>query len=134
MPDSIKKVVITFDGGAKPNPGKGYGSYNIRIDGNDEPFYGASEEFYGDNLTNNQTEYIAITRGCEKAMELLGRNCNVKIIGDSELVLKQITGEYRVRDEKLIPLNQKLMDRLSGFKSYSVKYRPRLESVKEFGH
>ena len=134
MPDSIKKVVITFDGGAKPNPGKGYGSYNIRIDGNDEPFYGASEEFYGDNLTNNQTEYIAITRGCEKAMELLGRNCNVKIMGDSELVLKQITGEYRVRDEKLIPLNQKLMDRLSGFKSYSVQHRPREQSVEEFGH
>ena len=134
MPDSIKKVVITFDGGAKPNPGKGYGSYNIRVDGNDEPFYGASEEFYGDNLTNNQTEYIAITRGCEKAMELLGRNCNVKIIGDSELVLKQITGEYRVRDEKLILLNQKLMDRLSGFKSYSVQHRPREQSVEEFGH
>ena len=134
MPDSIKKVVITFDGGAKPNPGKGYGSYNIRIDGNDEPFYGASEEFYGDNLTNNQTEYIAIARGCEKAMELLGRNCVVKIIGDSELVLKQITGEYRVRDEKLIPLNQKLMDRLSGFKSYSVQHRPREQSVEEFGH
>ena len=134
MPDSIKKVVITFDGGAKPNPGKGYGSYNIRIDGNDEPFYGASEEFYGDNLTNNQTEYIAITRGCEKAMELLGRNCDVKIIGDSELVLKQITGEYRVRDEKLIPLNQKLMERLSGFQSYSVQHRPREQSVEEFGH
>ena len=134
MPDSIKKVVITFDGGAKPNPGKGYGSYNIRIDGNDEPFYGASEEFYGDNLTNNQTEYISVTRGCEKAMELLGRNCDVKIIGDSELVLKQITGEYRVRDEKLIPLNQKLMDRLSGFQSYSVQHRPREQSVEEFGH
>ena len=134
MPDSIKKVVITFDGGAKPNPGKGYGSYNIRIDGNDEPFYGASEEFYGDNLTSNQSEYISVTRGCEKAMELLGRNCDVKIIGDSELVLKQITGEYRVRNEKLIPLNQKLMDCLSGFKSYSVKYSPRIESVEEFGH
>ena len=134
MPDSIKKVVITFDGGAKPNPGKGYGSYNIRIDGNDEPFYGASEEFYGDNLTNNQTEYLSVTRGCEKAMELLGRNCDVKIIGDSELVLKQITGEYRVRDEKLIPLNQKLMDRLSGFQSYSVQHRPREQSVEEFGH
>ncbi len=134
MPDSIKKVVITFDGGAKPNPGKGYGSYNIRIDGNDEPIHGESEEFYGDNLTNNQTEYMAIIRGCEKALELLGRNCNVRIIGDSELVLKQITGEYKVRNEKLIPLNQELMDCLSGFKSYSVKYRPRIESVKEFGH
>ena len=67
-------------------------------------------------------------------MELLGKNCNVKIIGDSELVLKQITGEYRVRDEKLIPLNQKLMDHLSGFKNYSVKHRPRIKSVEEFGH
>ena len=70
MADSIKKVVITFDGGAKPNPGKGYGSYNIRIDGNKEPTYGKSEEFYGDNLTSNQSEYIAVTRGCEKTKEL----------------------------------------------------------------
>ena len=134
MPDSIKKVVITFDGGAKPNPGKGYGSYNIRIDGNDKPIHGESEEFYGDNLTSNQSEYIAVTRGCEKIKELFGNNCNIHIVGDSELVLKQISGEYRVRNEKLIPLNQKLMDCLSGFQSYSVQHRPREQSVEEFGH
>ena len=134
MPDSIKKVVITFDGGAKPNPGKGYGSYNIRIDGNDKPIHGESEKFYGDNLTSNQSEYIAVTRGCEKIKELFGNNCNVHIVGDSELVLKQISGEYRVRNEKLIPLNQELMDYLKEFNSYSVQHRPREQSVEEFGH
>ena len=96
MPDSIKKVVITFDGGAKPNPGKGYGSYNIRIDENKEPTYDKSEEFYGNNLTSNQSEYIVVTRGCEKIKELFGNNCNIHIVGDSELVLKQISGEYRL--------------------------------------
>ena len=134
MPDSIKKVVITFDGGAKPNPGKGYGSYNIRIDGNDKPIHGESEKFYGDNLTSNQSEYIAVTRGCEKIKELFGNNCKIHIVGDSELVLKQISGEYRVRNEKLIPLNQKLMDYLKEFNSYSVQHRPREQSVEEFGH
>ena len=134
MPDSIKKVVITFDGGAKPNPGKGYGSYNIRIDGNDKPIHGESEKFYGDNLTSNQSEYIAVTRGCEKIKELFGNNCKIHIVGDSELVLKQISGEYRVRNEKLIPLNQELMDYLKEFNSYSVQHRPREQSVEEFGH
>ena len=134
MPDSIKKVMITFDGGAKPNPGKGYGSYNIRIDGNDKPIHGESEKFYGDNLTSNQSEYIAVTRGCEKIKELFGNNCKIHIVGDSELVLKQISGEYRVRNEKLIPLNQELMDYLKEFNSYSVQHRPREQSVEEFGH
>ena len=134
MPDSIKKVVITFDGGAKPNPGKGYGSYNIRIDGNKKPTYGESEKFYGDNLTSNQSEYIAVTRGCEKIKELFGNNCKIHIVGHSELVLKQISGEYRVRNEKLIPLNQELMDYLKEFNSYSVQHRPREQSVEEFGH
>ena len=130
----VEEVIITFDGGAKPNPGKGYGSYNIRIDGNDKPIHGESEKFYGDNLTSNQSEYIAVTRGCEKIKELFGNNCKIHIVGDSELVLKQISGEYRVRNEKLIPLNQELMDYLKEFNSYSVQHRPREQSVKEFGH
>ena len=130
----VEEITITFDGGAKPNPGKGYGSYNIRIDGNDKPIHGESEKFYGDNLTSNQSEYIAVTRGCEKIKELFGNNCKIHIVGDSELVLKQISGEYRVRNEKLIPLNQELMDYLKEFNSYSVQHRPREQSVKEFGH
>ena len=92
----MEAITLTFDGGAKPNPGKGYGSYNIRIDGNDKPIHGESEELYGDNLTSNQSEYIAVTRGCEKTKELFGNNCNIHIVGDSELVLKQISGEYRL--------------------------------------
>ena len=55
MPDSIKKVVITFDGGAKPNPGKGYGSYNIRIDGNDKPI---TKSFF--TLLRHRNEFIKI--------------------------------------------------------------------------
>ena len=130
----VEEITITFDGGAKPNPGKGYGSYNIRIDGNDKPIHGESEKFYGDNLTSNQSEYIAVTRGCEKTKELFGNNCKIHLVGDSELVLKQISGEYRVRNEKLIPLNQELMDYLKEFNSYSVQHRPREQSVEEFGH
>ncbi len=130
----MKNIILTFDGGAKPNPGKGYGSYNIRIEGNKEPSYGESEIPYGSNLTSNQAEYIAVTRGVEKIGELFRNECNLMIIGDSELVLKQISGEYRVKSEKLLPLYCELMACLKNFNSYNVQHRPRIESVEEFGH
>ena len=130
----MKELVLTFDGGAKPNPGKGYGSYNIWIEGIEGPSYGKSEEFYGDNLTSNQAEYMAVISGVGKIIELFGNECRVLIKGDSELVLKQIKGEYRVKNEKLMPLNQKLMESLKRLGNYDVQHRPREESVEEFGH
>ena len=130
----MKNVILTFDGGAKPNPGKGYGSYNIRIDDNIEPIYGELETPYGSNLTSNQAEYIAVTRGAKKVGELFRKECNLMIIGDSELVLKQISGEYRVKSEKLLPLYHELMEHLRSLNSYKVQHRPRIGSVEEFGH
>ena len=130
----MKKLILTFDGGAKPNPGKGYGSYNIRIDGNKEPAYGESEKFYGDNLTSNQSEYMAVIRGVEKIIELFGNECDVLIKGDSELVVKQVLGEYKVKNKRMVPLFQKLTSLLTKLVSYNIQYRPRIKSVEEFGH
>ena len=134
MPDSIKKVMITFDGGAIPNPGEGYGSYNIRIGENKVPIYGESEEFYGSDWTNNQSEYNAVIRACKCVKKRLGTKVNVKIYGDSKIVINQALGTWTVREEKLKPLHKELMDLLKSFKDFHLEYRPRIKSVEEFGH
>ena len=134
MPDSIKKVMITFDGGAIPNPGEGYGSYNIRIDGNDKPTYHELKKIYGSDWTNNQSEYNAVIRACKCVKKRLGTKVNVKIYGDSKIVINQALGTWIVREEKLKPLHKELMDLLESFKGFHLEYRPGIKSKEEFGH
>ena len=129
-----RNIVITFDGGAIPNPGLGYGSFNIREEGEDWFIFKKSREEYGDNLTNNQAEYMALISACKNAKEMIGEDLNLKIIGDSMLVLKQATGEWKVKKEKLKDLNKELKRLLNSFNSFIVEHRPREDSVDEFGH
>ena len=55
----MKNIVLMFDGGAKPNPGKGYGSYSFKEKGENWDIYLKIEEPYGDNITSPQAEYTA---------------------------------------------------------------------------
>ena len=132
--NEARDIVITFDGGAIPNPGLGYGSFNIREKGQDWFIFKKSKEEYGDNLTNNQAEYMALISACKNAKKMLGTNLNLKIIGDSMLVLKQATSEWKVKKEKLKDLNKELKRLLISFNSFNVEHRPRENSVREFGH
>ena len=132
--NEARDIIITFDGGAIPNPGLGYGSFNIREKGQDWFIFKKSREEYGDNLTSNQAEYMALISACKNAKKMIGTSLNLKIIGDSMLVLKQATGEWKVKKEKLKDLNKELKRLLTSFNSFNVEHRPREYSVDEFGH
>ena len=130
----MKEILLTFDGGAKPNPGKGYGSFHIREGRQETPKFSEIEEFYGDDLTNNQTEYMAVIKGCKKVFELYGNEVNLEIKGDSELVIKQINGEYKVKNKRMKPLYAEAIGLLAKLNSYKIEYWDRENSVREFGH
>ena len=130
----MKEILLTFDGGAKPNPGEGYGSFHIREDNKEIPKFSEIEQFYGENLTSNQTEYMAVIRGIRKVIQLYGTTIDLKIKGDSELIVKQIRGEYKVKNKRMKPLYADAMELLMQLHSYEIKYWNRENSVREFGH
>ena len=68
--------------------------------------------------TNNVAEYRAMLLGIELAKEL-GAD-EVELIGDSELIVKQVRGEYKVKQEHLRPLHTMVVDSLRGLKSWTI--------------
>jgi ribonuclease HI len=90
---------IEFDGGARGNPGAaGFGVVIRAADGTPIVTVG---KFIG-NATNNVAEYSGLIEGLRRAIELKLRR--VEVFGDSELVVKQMNGQYKVRNAGLKPL------------------------------
>lgn len=105
---------IFADGGSRGNPGPAGAGAVINIDG--ETVCSLSK-FLG-STTNNVAEYNGLILGLEKAREL-GLE-HVEAAMDSELVVKQMNGEYRVKNEKLVPLFIKARQLASGFASFKI--------------
>ena len=94
------KATLFTDGGARGNPGPA--AYGYVLEADDGTLLAAHGERIG-VATNNVAEYRALIAGLEKALEL-GLN-EVGVVSDSELLVKQMTGEYRVKNEALRKLN-----------------------------
>ena len=89
------------DGGARGNPGPAAAAYVLEADG------GTILDARGDAIgvaTNNVAEYRALVAGLSKAAEL-GID-ELDVVSDSELVVKQMNGEYRVKNRALVELSQ----------------------------
>jgi ribonuclease H / adenosylcobalamin/alpha-ribazole phosphatase len=91
---------LSTDGGARGNPGPAAFGYVLEAD--DGTVLAAHGERIG-VPTNNVTEYRALIAGLEKALEL-GLD-ELEVVSDSELLVKQMTGEYRVKNEALKELS-----------------------------
>lgn len=130
--------VLTFDGGADPNPGKGYGSYHIKTSKGRERL--ESRIQFGNNVTNNQAEYQALLHGLDdliRTIEKAGKqpsNYAVAIYGDSSLVIKQLRGEWKVKDPKMEPLYKQASEKLRRFRKTQLNWHDRSNSVRLLGH
>jgi ribonuclease HI len=115
-PQAIEAVLST-DGGARGNPGPaGIGAHLITPSGK---LIAEISEYLGET-TNNVAEYRAVIAGLERAREHGVRRLTLR--ADSELVIKQLKGEYRVRDEKLIPLHNKARRLLAAFDHVELRH------------
>jgi len=94
------KAKLSTDGGARGNPGPA--AYGYVLEGEDGTVLDARGERIG-VATNNVAEYRALIAGLEKAVEL-GVD-ELEVVSDSELLVKQMQGEYRVKNETLRELN-----------------------------
>jgi ribonuclease HI len=95
------KAKLSTDGGARGNPGPA--AYGYVLEADDGTVLDARGEAIG-VATNNVAEYRALVAGLEKAVEL--DVDELEVVSDSELLVRQMTGEYKVKNETLRDLNE----------------------------
>ena len=107
----MEKIIIHSDGGARGNPGPaGIGAILHDVDGK----VVAEISRHLGETTNNQAEYKALIAGLEKAEELKVKEVDCFL--DSELVVKQLNREYKVKNAELAPLFLKVHNLSLSFK------------------
>jgi ribonuclease HI len=119
------KVIVHVDGGARGNPGPAAAACVISTPHGE--VLAEHAELLG-RQTNNVAEYRALLLGLAKARELGAEE--VEVIGDSELIAKQVNGVYKVKHEAMKPLYLDAMKALRGFESWSVRTVPRAENAR----
>jgi probable phosphoglycerate mutase len=95
------KAKLSTDGGARGNPGPAAYGYVLETD--DGTVLDARGKAIG-VATNNVAEYRALVEGLRKALELGVQE--LEVVSDSELLVRQMTGEYKVKNETLRELNE----------------------------
>ena len=117
---SDRVLRLHTDGAARGNPGPA-GLGMVIEDGDGMRLWGGCS--YAGELTNNQAEYLALLGGLRKAAEW--HPSRLEICLDSELVVHQLNGRYRVRNADLRPLFDQARQLLAGFPNVTVRHVPR---------
>lgn len=118
------KVVVHVDGGARGNPGPA--AIGVVVSDADGRLLEEVAEAIGET-TNNVAEYRALLRGLERA-RAHGAD-DVEVVGDSELVAKQVTGAYKVKHAGLKPLHAEALRALGQFARWHVRTVPRAQNA-----
>lgn len=120
---TVRKVIIHTDGASRGNPGLAAIAATIK----DERgrLLASISQCIG-RATNNQAEYRAVIAGLEKAIELGAKQVDTKL--DSQLVVRQINGRYRVKNAALKPLYQRVKQLQDSLESFTISYIPRQQN------
>jgi ribonuclease HI len=119
------KVIVHVDGGARGNPGPAAAASVISS---------PSGELLEERAvligiaTNNVAEYRALLLGLERAGAL--HASEVEIVGDSELIAKQIRGEYKVKHPAMSELHRQAIAALRGFERWAIRTVPRSQNAR----
>ena len=115
-----KRVTIWVDGASRGNPGRA--AIGVIIKDERGELMACISQRIG-TTTNNQAEYRAIIAALEKTIELGATH--VVINSDSELVVRQLNGRYRVKNAHLKPLYQKIKQLQSSLEGFTITHIPR---------
>jgi ribonuclease HI len=113
----MTRVTVNVDGGARGNPGPA--AIGVVVRGPDEEVLEELGEAIG-RATNNVAEYRALLRGIELAAAH-GAD-ELELVGDSELVVRQVEGRYKVKDATLRDLHAEAKRELASFHSWSIRH------------
>lgn len=116
----LEEAKIYTDGGSRGNPGESACAYAIcKMDDTVVEKAG----YYIGIATNNQAEYYGFKQGLERARDL-GID-KIMLFSDSELVVNQMTGKYRVKNQELAPLYQEVKELANSFEKIEFVHVPR---------
>jgi ribonuclease HI len=118
------RVIVHVDGGARGNPGPAAAAAVVSdVDGQvlDE-----AAEVLG-VVTNNVAEYRGLLLGLQRAQELGATE--VEVVNDSELVAKQVNGEYKVKHAAMKPLHAAALEALRVFDRWTIRSVPRAQNA-----
>jgi ribonuclease HI len=121
---SASRLIVHVDGGARGNPGPAAAACVISTPQGE--VLAERVQLLG-TATNNVAEYEALLLGLRAARELGATQ--VEVIGDSELIAKQVTGAYKVKHEGLAPLHRAALEALGAFESWSLRTVPRARNA-----
>jgi ribonuclease HI len=114
------RVIINCDGAARGNPGPA-GAGAVVVDESGAVLAEVAEGL--GETTNNVAEYTAVIRGLEEAKRLGARE--VLLRSDSQLLINQLTGRYRVKAPHLQPLHKRVRDLMRAFTRVDLEHVPR---------
>lgn len=120
----MARLTVNVDGGARGNPGPA--AIGVVVRGDDGTVLVEHGERIG-RATNNVAEYRALLAGVALAAE--HGASELDLVGDSELVVKQMRGEYKVKDATMRELNAEVKAALRGFDSWSIRHVRRAENA-----
>jgi ribonuclease HI len=119
------RVRVHIDGGARGNPGPAAAGVMV-CDADDGAVLQEAGFFLG-RATNNVAEYRGLLEGLRLASELHARE--VEVVSDSQLLVFQMTGQYRVKNEGLKPLHRQALDLAAKFAKCSYRHVRREENT-----
>lgn len=122
LQDGAGKVTVAFDGASRGNPGPSAAAYVLT----DEDGVVKREGAAIGEATNNEAEYVALLRGLVEAREL--GYAVVEAVGDSELVVRQVDGDWRCRADNLQPLCDEVREVAESFDEFEIRHVPRAEN------
>lgn len=112
-----RALVLHIDGSVEGNPGPG--GIGVVVEDGDGTLVEAWGEAIG-HVTNNQAEYQALLAGLKKARQLGAKAVTVR--SDSQLLVRQFLGEYRVKDAKLKPLHEEARRLAGRFERFIIEH------------
>ena len=121
---NTEKVIIYVDGASRGNPGPAAIAAIIH-DEKGKPIVSLARRI--GTTTNNEAEYRAIIAGLQKAVSMGIREVELK--SDSELVVKQINGRYKVKKATLRTHYQKVIQLIGSLEDFTIAYIPREQNA-----
>jgi len=120
----VQKLIVNVDGGARGNPGPA--AIGAVVQGPGGEVLEERAERIG-IATNNVAEYRALLLGIERAAALGATE--VDLVGDSELIVRQVKGEYKVKDATLRELHTEVKRALADFEHWSIRHVRRAQNA-----
>jgi ribonuclease HI len=130
----VSTVHVHFDGACQPPKGPGIATFGFTVEGPglDVEEYGLATRPYSEHSTNNVAEYVAAIRALEWLLAT-GFRGPVVVSGDSQLVIRQMLGEYEVRTEHLRAYHDRLAQLAREFASVTWQWVPREQNARADG-